>query len=670
MTELLNIGLSGLNSSRISLRVAGHNVTNANVEGYSRQSAELGTRPTEFLGGFYLGTGVEVEAVRRITNSFLVAGLRSDTSVYAGAETLSTLMDQLDQLFSNSNSGLSGNMSSFFSSLQTAVDNPGSIEARQVFLSSAEGLTQKFNSLHNQLLVLQRDIGLQVEAVAQQATSYTREIADLNAQIAIATNSGSNPNDLLDKREQALNKLAELVNISVIPTDNNGVTVSVGNGQPLVVGTEAFELTTLANPDNPSQRELAIRSVSGAVSPVGNGVSGGMLGGLLSVKGEVIDDALNNLGRIALGVSGSLNVLHNLGMDLEGNLGGDLFTDINDANSVANRTTANGGNSLPQDQVVSVSISDVNQLTTSDYQLDFTGANTYVLTRVSDGVSNAALDPSLTGSLGALPATVTVDGMTITLDRPSGAFAAGDRFLIQPTRGFADEIALQVDRAQEVALASPIRTTTNASNTGNAAISAGEVTDKSTPFFAAAGQLSPPVTIRFTSPTSYDILDNSNPSAPVALAPPQTGLTYPPVAPNGILPTSFGFQVDITGTPAAGDSFSVDYNAGGVLDNRVGLAMVGVQTSSVLENGSMTLESAYGVFTQEIGTRTSTARNNLEASQTLLEQSQAMLQSVAGVNLDEEAARLVEFEQAYNASAQVINVARSIFDTLLSALRG
>lgn len=670
MTELLNIGLSGLNASRLALSVTGQNVTNVNNEGYSRQSAELVTRPTEFLGGFYLGTGVEVETVRRITDNFLIASARSDTSTFAGAETFSTLMDQLDQLFSDASSGLAGNLSSFFSSLQTAVDDPASIEARQVFLSSAEGLEQKFNSLHNQLLVLQRDISLQVDAVARQASSYTQEIASLNKQIAVATNTGSNPNDLLDKRDQALNDLAELVDISVIPTDNNGVTVSVGSGQPLVVGQESFELITIPGTNNPAVKELAIRASTGAVSPVGNGIGGGVLGGLLSVKDGAIDNALNNLGRVALGVSSALNSTHNLGMDLEGNLGGDLFTDINNAASVSNRTIANGSNSLPKDQVVSVAVTDINQLSTSDYQLDFTGANTYVLTRVSDGVSNTALDPSLTGTLGALPATVTVDGLTLTLDRPSGAFSAGDRFLIQPTRGFADEIKVEVDRAQEVALASPVRTNTNSNNTGTASISAGEVTDTSTPFFAAAGQLSPPVVIQFTSATTYNILDNTNPAAPVALVPPQVGLTYPPVAPNGILPGSFGFQVDITGTPAAGDSFGIDYNTGGVLDNRTGLAMVGVQTTNVLENGSMTLESAYGVFTQEVGTQTSNARNNLEASKALLEQSQAMLQSVAGVNLDEEAARLVEFEQAYNASAQVINVARTIFDTLLSAVRG
>lgn len=670
MASLLNIGLSGLSSSRIGLSVTGQNITNVNTEGYSRQSAEFGTRTPEFLGGFFLGSGAEVDTVRRITNQFLVANERTDIAVFGKAETFSGVMDQLDQLFSNADSGLSGNLSTFYSSLQTAVDDPSSIEARQVFLSTAQSLSQKFQSLQDQLLTLQNDIGQQVEAVVVQVSNLAKEIADLNGQINVATNSGGEPNDLLDRREQALRELSKLVDARVIPIENNSVSISIGSGQPLVVGTDVFALTTQVDPANSSVRELAIRSASGVNTVVGNSLGGGLLGGLLDAQYGVIDNALNNLGRVALGLSGELNSIHNLGMDLDNNLGGDLFTDINNAATVSNRTIASANNSLPQDQVVSVTVSDLSKLTTSDYRLTFTGANTYVLTRTSDGAQNAALDPTLTGNIAGLPATLTVDGLTVDLSRPSGSFTAGDSFLLQPTRDFSNDIAVQVERAEFLALASPVRTITGSNNTGTASISAGEVTDKTTAFFTTtARQLAPPVVIQFTGPTSYNILDNTNPSAPVALVPPQTGLTYPPVSPAGILPASFGFQVAINGTPANGDTFSVDYNTGGVLDNRTGLALTKVQTTDLLNNGKLTAEAAYGVFTQEIGTRTSTARRDLEASKVLLEQSQALQQSVSGVNLDEEAASLVEFEQAYNASAQVISIARSIFDTLISAVR-
>ncbi|EGG99270.1 Flagellar hook-associated protein FlgK [gamma proteobacterium IMCC2047] len=598
---------------------------------------------------------------------------RSNISVFGRSESFTSVMDQLDQLFSNADTGLAGSLSSVFSSLQTAVDDPTSLEARQVFLSTAENATQKFKSLQNQLLSIRADIGQQVEAVATQVSNLARDIADLNSEISIATNNGGQPNDLLDKRDETLRELAKLMDISIVPLENNSLSISIGSGQPLVVGNETFTLETAQSANDPEVKELVVRSPTGAISRVGSSVDGGMMSGLLSAQFGVIDNALNNLGRVALGLSDAINTAHNLGMDLENNLGGDLFTGINDASVVSQRTVAGANNSLPSDQSVTVTVSDISQLSVSDYQLTFTGPNTYVLIRNSDGKTNTALDPSLTGTLPpAAPgtnATVTVDGLTIDLSRPSGSFSTGDRFLLQPTRGFSNELAVQVNRAEELALASPIRTTGASTNTGTAGISAGEVTDTSTAFFTTTSQaLSPPLVIQFTSPTTYNILDNTNPAAPVALVPPQTGLAYPPASPNGILPASFGFQVEITGVPANGDSFEVAYNTGGVLDNRAGLAMVKVQTTDTIGNNQLTLEAAYGLFTQEVGTRTSTARGDAEASRILLEQSQGLLQESTGVNLDEEAANLVQFEQAYNASAQVINVARQLFDTLIRAV--
>jgi len=679
MTDLLNIGLSGLNSNRIGLSVTGQNITNVNTEGYSRQSVEFGARTPERLGGFFLGTGSEVDTVRRITNEFMVASERSDISSFGKAETFSAVMDQLDQLFSNANSGLSGNLSTFYSSLQSAVDDPSSIEARQVFLSTANNLAQKFQGLQDQLLTLQNDIGQQVEAVVVEVSTLAKEIGALNNQINVAINSGGEPNDLLDQRDQTLRDLSKLVDIRVVPMENNSVSISIGSGQPLVVGTDVFTLTTQINPDNAGVKELAIQTDSGAKTVVGNSLGGGLLGGLLDAQYGVIDNALNNIGRVALGISGALNSAHNSGMDLENNLGGDLFTDINNPATVSNRTLASTSNSDPANQVVSVTVSDLSKLTTSDYRLTFTDATNYVLTRVSDGKQNGALDPALSsGAIGGLPASLTVDGLT--LDLSGAGFAAGDSFVLQPTRGYSNDIAVKVDRAESLALASPVRTMTGSNNTGTGSISGGEVTNNATAFFTdPAKPLSPPVVIQFpdpaTVPVTYNILDNSDPTSPVALvfpAPPAaplalTGLAYPPS--SGILPVDFGFQVEISGAPAPGDTFSVDYNTGGVLDNRVGLALAKVQTTELLNNGKLTGEAAYGVFTQEVGSRAGTARRDLEASEVLLAQSQGLQQSVSGVNLDEEAASLIEFEQAYNASAQVISIARSIFDTLISAVR-
>jgi len=671
MADLFNIAISGLNSSRVGLSVTGQNITNVNTEGYTRQRAEFDTRTPHSAGGFFLGSGVNVDTVRRVTDQFLIDAERADISMFGKAETSSGLLNQLDQLFSNANTGLAGNVSDLFTSLQAAADNPTSIESRQVFLSTASGMAEKFSTLQDQMLNMRNGISQQINVVATEISNLSEEIASLNSRIGATINLGV-PNDLLDQRDQALRDLSKLIDFNAVDTGDGSVSVSIANGLPLVVGTDFFTMSTKPDVNNPLQDELVIRASSGVEASVGGKINGGLLGGLLDAQTNVIDDALNNLGRMALGVSDALNTAHSLGMDLENNLGSNLFADINAASSIANRTIASSANSAPLDQAVAVTITDVSKLSVSDYQLTFTSPTDYVLTRISDGKSNAALDSGLTGTLAfsgtpAPPssgtATITVDGLTIDLTRPTGDFSTGDRFLLQPTRGFASDIALQVNRAEELALASPIRTSTAISNRGTASISAGEVTDTSLGSFSTTPPgLTPPLLIQFTDDTNYSVLDSTNPTAPALF----TG-SY--VAGSGVLPASFGFQVEISGAPVAGDSFTIGYNTGGVQDNRAGLAMISAQSTGLFNNGKLTLEDAYGVLTQQIGTRTSTARGDLETSKILMEQSQDSLQSVAGVNLDEEAATLVEYEQAYNASAQVVSVARSLFDTLLAAFR-
>ncbi len=666
MADLLGTAVSGLLAHQVALNVTGQNITNANTQGYSRQESQFSTRPSEFLGGFYLGTGVDVTQVRRITDDYLTTQLRNDISALAGAETLTGVLNQLDLLFAGADTGLAGSLDDTYAALQTAVNDPTSTAARQVLLAEADALSDNFNLLYDQLSMVQGSIDTQIRVVAGQVTDVAQDIANLNQQILVATGSGGSPNDLLDRRDEALRQLAEYAGVSVVTQENGMANVFIGSGQALVVGTQAFQLTAIPSNKDPRQLELAV-TVPGTAATSGVRISSGTLGALTNLQDNTLSQAFNNMGLVGLGVADGFNQLHQLGMDLEGNLGGDFFTSVNSAAAITARTTSNTGNSLPADQLVDVSISDMSQVTTSNYLLTFTGANSYVLTRLSDRQSNAALDASLTGNIAGLPATLTVDGMIIDLDRPSGPFTAGDSFNIQPTRAFSSIIGVEVGRPEDVALAAPVRTDTNLDNTGSAVISLGEATDTSTALFTAApGQLSPPLLVQFTSSTTYDIR-NATTNAIIA-----AGLAYPPVAPAGIIPTGFGIdgvQVEIDGVPAAGDEFTIDYNAGGVLDNRNGLAMASLQTATFLKNGTASIEEAYGIAIQEIGTATSSARSNLEASKALFDQSLSQLQGKSGVNLDEEAAKLIEFEQAYSAAAQVINVARSIFDTLLNSVR-
>ena len=671
MPNILDIGLSGLISHQRSITVTGQNIANAGTEGYSRQSAELTTRPPEFTGSYYLGTGVDVSGVRRSVDEFILTQLRNDTSAFYFSDTLRSQLEQLDQLFSNTSSGLSTSQERFFSALQAANDDPTSMTSRAVLLSEAQNLVNKFNGLATELSNTFNDINQTVEASVGEVNSLAGQIASINAAIVEKSGSGrigEQPNDLLDERDRMLSRLSELIGISTTVQDDGAVNVFIGTGQALVIGAQSMNLVTRQSPQNPQAVELAIQTRSSTIG-LGSSVNGGIIGGLLSARDGVLTDSINTLGRAALAIGDAVNQQHHLGMDLEGNLGGDFFTDINSAAAIATRTVAAANNSSPQDQLVELSVTDLAALTTSDYRITFTSPTTYVITRLSDQKTNSAIDAGLTGTIGAIPATLQFDGLTLQLDRPSGNFATGDSFLLRPTASAAAAIDLALERPEQVALAAPIRTASDLNNQGTGQIGPGVVTDTGVSLFSTTpGQLSPPLLIRFTSATTYDILDNSG-ATPVALVPPQTGLSYPPVPADALLPAGFGISVAISGNPQAGDVFTIDYNNNGFQDNRNGLLLSGLQSTGILDNGRTSLQGAYGQLLQKVGVATNQARMNSEAGNILLQQSEARRQEVSSVNLDEEAAKLVELEQIYGASAQVINVAISLFDTLLNAVQ-
>ncbi len=670
MPDLLNIALSGLNVHQLALTTTGNNIANVNTEGYSRQQTINEDRPAQIIGGLAFGTGTQVGAVRRTVNELAVTQLRNDTAALSHIETTRQNLDQLDQLLSGSSMGLNTGLNDFFASLQVAGDEPSSTVARQALLGNSERLIDRFHSIADQLNAQSRSINNQIDGIAGNVTQLASAIADINQRINEAAGSvGSDTAGLSDQRDELLRQLSELVGISVVEQDGRGVNVYIGNGQALVLGVDSFELSTVDGESGQSQRELVVMT-GNITTRLKSEINGGVLGGLMEFRDGPLSDTLNSMGRIAIALAQSMNDQHQLGMDMSGNLGGNYFEDINSATAVASRTVSASTNSIPQDHHVAVIISDISQLDSSDYRINFTGPNSYEITRLRDGKINSAIDPSLSGNLAGVPSVLNFNGLEVTFNRPSGNFVAGDSFVIQPTRSGASQINLVVASADQIALAAPVRTGHDINNSGSGAISAGVVTDTSGPIFTGTpGQLSPPLLIQFTSATTYDVLDNSTPGTPIPLVPPLAGLAFPPAVGTGLLPASFGIELTLSGQPQSGDTFTIDFNAGGIQDNRNALAMISLQSVRMLDDSSASLTSAYGQLMQGVGSQAAEARMNEEAGSILLDQSKARKDAVSGVNLDEEAANLIKFELAYNASAQVISVARSLFDTLINAVR-
>lgn len=674
--SLLNIGVTGLLAHQSALNTTGNNITNANTPGYSRQRVELGTLPEQKLGPGYIGSGTQLNDIKRVVDQFLITQLRSDTSNYKQLEAMAGYFEQLDSLLADESTGIAPAIQSFFASLEQASQDPTSEPVRQVVISSAEALAQRFNALYSALQSQERSINRQLDSLTEEVNSLAQSIATLNQSIAEQTSPGDpngQPNALLDKRDEMLRQLSELVGVKVVNDAGGMVNVFIGNGQPLVVGNQANQISTVASTDDPSRNDLVFVTSSGSSQPIGQFLSGGTIGGLLAYRKQSLDEAYNRLGQVALTVVDAFNQQQRLGLDLDGNFGNNLFTDINALSAQSNRVQAATTNTGAPPLDLGVFINDTSLLNSSDYQLSFgPGAGDYTLTRLSDGTAT-------TGTLGgALPQAITTpDGFEIRLN--SGTVQPGDRYRISPTKTGAQDVGVALQDPRELAFAQPVSTGSSLNNQGGGSISQGEtlavyesdgVTLQST--FATPGTLIPPLLIRFTSATTFDVLDNTNPAAPVAIAG-MTGMSFTPGQNNTVTisdPVSGDpvYRFELSGNPATGDEFTVGYNANGSSDNRNALAMGGLRLQDAV-GGKQDFESAYGLLVEKVGARTAEVQISRDAADTVLTQTQANRDSVSGVSLDEEAANLIRFEQAYNASAQVISVARTIFDSLLAAFR-
>ncbi|MGB5337903.1 MAG: flagellar hook-associated protein FlgK [Gammaproteobacteria bacterium] len=646
---LLGIGSSALLAYQRALNTVGHNVANVNTPGYSRQRVELSARVPEGLAGGTFGAGVDVDGVQRIYNQFLTGEIRTHTTNHKELNTLAELSASLDNLLADDNAGLNPALNAFFDTVQGAADDPTSLAARQVMVSEAETLTARFNDLHSWIQSTRSGLNSQLSSSTQQINQLAGAIAAVNKQIvaAEAGASGLTPNDLLDQRDQLVLELSSKVSVSTTVQDDGSMNVFMGSGQVLVLGANHNTLGVTESTRDPGHMEITISAGGASTVPVTDLITGGELGGILKFRSEVLDPAQNSLGRIAVELGSFMNAQHHRGITLDGLQGQDIFT-VATPQVIAD--PANSGS-------ISVGFDDVAQLSADDYDLRFSGS-AWTLT----GLTNGQVIP-LSGS-GTPADPLVADGLSIVVG--AGA-AAGDNYTLRPTRNAAGKISVALSDPRDLALAAPVSSTALVGNTGTGTISMGAVTDIDNPAFQSTpGQLSPEVLIRFTSPGSYTVLDKAT------LATLDTG-SFDPATGEDIFPTEnlaldYGYRVRISGNPAAGDEFSVDYSAGAG-DNRNALSLAGMQSDRLMANGTASFNDAYGQVVADVGTRTRQAQVNSTAVQRILEQSEAARAAASGVNLDEEAADLLRFQQAYQAAAQVIAVADQMFETLIGAVR-
>ena len=482
--DILGIGVSGLLAFQRSLATTGHNISNVNTPGYSRQRVDLVSNQPQASGDGFIGTGVQVSTVQRIYDNFLTGQVQSATSSNSQLQTYSSLAGQVDNLLADPAAGLNPSLQRFFDAVHTAAADPASIPARQVLLSQANTLTNSFHYLDQRLSTLRTGINTQITNSVADINNLASGIAKLNQQIVLAKGlaGGQPPNDLLDQRDALAAKLSEQVSVTTVDQNDGAQNIFIGTGQTLVVGGNASKLSVVSNPYDVTRYEVAL-STGPITSITSDYITGGKLGGTLDFRKEMLDPAQNALGRVAIGIATTFNDQHKLGQDLKGVLGQNFFNALGSISPKVYSTSA---------ATLTASVSDVNALTTSDYRLDYNGAN-YTLTRLSDNAVISSVP------FGAFPQTIASEGLTLTLT--AGA-VAGDSFLIQPTRTAAKDISVVTNDPTRIALAGPLvtREATNANglptNLGTGKISAGNVTN------TTALPLAAPITLTFNSATN------------------------------------------------------------------------------------------------------------------------------------------------------------------------
>jgi flagellar hook-associated protein 1 FlgK len=668
----MGIGLSGILSHQTALNTTGNNITNANTEGYSRQEVQFATQEGQRTGAGSIGSGVTIENIRRLADDYLNQQIREDSSLYGEQEALNTELTRLDNLLGGDSTGLSDALNNFFAALQSASEDPTSLPQRQAVISEAQQVVNRIQGLNEELIQQRESVKTQMQQGVADANTLLQSIAELNLAISESPGlaQGQMPNELLDQRDEKLRQLAELVSIRVTATEGSQVNVSLANGVALVVGGNASVLGTRASAEDPLSLEFTL-TAGGRTLVVDDQINGGTLGGLRRFEAEGLQPAFDDLGRVALALSESVNHQHAIGMDLEGDLGGLFFSSINDLEVQRSRVVANANNQQPQTAQFAVEISDASALEGGTWILQFGDNGSYeVIDQASGEVVNRGRLPS------DPEAEINMPGFNIRYE--GGSVNAGDKFLIQPTRNAAANIDLEISREEDLALASPIKATTSEDNLGTGVISQGTMlnvrnplTNTLLPGFTQQQTLANVwLTVSFTEAAgvlSYSVTD--------ALGTVLDTGPYDPGQTNTLLsadpgdPGYQGFQFEISGEPAPGDTFTINFNSGGVSDNRNAELLAALGTANTMNGGTQSFAEGYAGLVEDVGVKTRQSQLDLEAAQTLLEQSTNQREAMSGVNLDEEAGKLIQYQAAYNASAQVIAVAQDLFDTLLQSFR-
>ena len=650
--SLLNVGARALLANQVALQTAGHNIANVSTAGYSRQTVVLQTVQGQFTGGGYIGKGVDVQTILRNHSELLTRQATAAASVDAGDTVRMDRLRQLQEVFSEGPSGIGASINDMMNALSDVVSSPMDLTARSVALTRMDETAARMRDASQRLDEIGYTVAEQLKGSMIAVNSLARNIAAVNEQIARAKGNGQPANDLLDQRDQLIRELNQHIQTSQVAADDGTVSVFVAGSQPLVLGNQAATLSI----DDPidfgagSGKKVLSFLAPGSSTKVELNESmlgGGQVAGLLRFQNNDLAEGRNLLGRMAIAISESMNTQNRLGLTLNGQPGENLFAPI----SLGNATPSNFNTSTA---TMALTVADPTALQASSYTVSFTAGDAGSVTRHSDGkvfnFDGSALPPVTVASV------FSAQGLGVTL---SGAVNAGDQFVINSLQGAAAELQALQYSPTDLAAANPVNAAMGATNGGSLQLASLKATGPITQ--PATGS---PVTIAFTagSPATYSA---TVPGPPVATIATGNYVSGEKIAING-------WEIALQGAPKSGDTVTV----GNATDSQYGdwykrdtgnaSALMALRDVPMFDNA--TLADGFASAMAQVGTRTQSAQFAAELSSSIAANLERDRTAVAGVNLDEEAARLIQYQQAYQASAKMIQIAQNIFDTLIQGL--
>ena len=663
-TGIFSIGVSGLGAAQLNLLATEHNVVNANTPGYNRQRVVQGTNTAINTGAGAIGQGVHVQTIERMYDKFLTGQVNTAQTVTSSLDAYYSQITQIDAMLADPDAGLSPAMQNFFSGVQQVAANPSSLPARQSMISSAQTMATRFHNLDTRLSELSEQVNGRITGAVSEINSFAAQIADVNQRIVISESGYGQPaNDLMDQRDQLVNDLNKLIKVTTSTNSDGSYNVFIGNGQQLVVGANAMEMTATASSADPSKIVVGLKTAGGTQEYPESMIIGGELGGLVKFRSDSLEVAANEMGRVAATLSLTFNAQHALGQDLLGKAVADTgfvgkFFTIPDPKIIANsKNTGAGALAATFATPTAPSAPDYSgnfstKLTNSSYQVQFVdAAGNYSITRLSDNYTFPA-------------GTTNFDGVDLSVTT-SGA--SGDKFVIKPVTEIGRNIDISTQIAADprlIAAAAPMKVTPLQSNTGSMTVSQG---------IAGVGYNNPsvlPLTLTATTATLLTGLSGTTAwRAEYADGTFATGTGGGISTNNGAPLAKISFSnmsFDVNGTTALGDKFTFERNVGGVQDGRNAVLFAKLQTQNTVADGTATFQSAYARLVADNGIRTREAKVQLDAQGAILDQAQAARDSLSAVNLDEEAANMIRFQQAYQASSKILEIGSKLFDTILS----